>query len=87
MKTRKDYHKLYLKCDVLMLEDVFENFRSSSLKNYGLCPSYCLSVPALTWDAILNVTKVELELISDSDMFLFVEKSMRGGARYLFIKI
>ena len=33
MKTMKDYHNLYLKCDVLLLADVFEKFRSNSLKN------------------------------------------------------
>ena len=37
MKTMKDYHDLYLKCDVLLLADVFEKFRNNSLKNYGLC--------------------------------------------------
>ena len=43
MKTMKDYHNLYLKCDVSLLADVFEKIRSNSLKNYGLCPSHCLS--------------------------------------------
>ena len=48
MKTMKDYHNLYLKCDVLLLADVFEKFRSNSLKNYGLCPSHYSSAPALS---------------------------------------
>ena len=43
MKTIKDYHDLYLKCDVLLFADVFEKFRSSNLKNYGLCPSHYLN--------------------------------------------
>ena len=43
MKTRKGYHDIYLKCDILLLADVFENFRNNSLQNYGLCPSHCLS--------------------------------------------
>ena len=42
-KTMKDYHDLYLKCDVLLFVDVFEKFRNNSLKNYGLCPSHYLS--------------------------------------------
>ena len=54
----KDYHDLYLKCDVLILADVFEKFESSILKNYGLCQNHYLSAPALSWDAMLNVTKV-----------------------------
>ena len=72
IKTMKSYHDLYLKCDVLLLADVFEKFRNNSLKNYGLLPSYYLSAPALSWDAMLNMTKVELGLISDVDIHLFI---------------
>ena len=60
MKAVKDYHNLYLKCDVLLLADVFEKFRNNSLKNYGLCPSHYLSAPGLSWDAMLKMTKIEL---------------------------
>ena len=56
----KDYHDLYLKCDALLLAHVFEKFRNNSLKNYGLCRSHYLSAPALIWDAMLNMTKVEV---------------------------
>ena len=56
----KDYRNLYLKCDVLSLADVFEKFINNSLKNYGLCPSHYMSAPALSQDAILNMTKVKL---------------------------
>ena len=62
MKTMKDYHDLYLKWDVLLLADAFEKFRNNSIKNCGLCPSHSLSTPTLSWDAILNMTKVELSL-------------------------
>ena len=68
MKTMKDYHILYLNYDFLLTADVFEKFRDS-LRNYRLCTNYCLSKPALSWDAMLNVTKVELKLISDADMY------------------
>ena len=81
MKTMKDYHDLYLKCDVLLLADVFENFENNSLKNYGLCPSHYLSAPALSWDPMLNMTKVELQLISDPDIFF--EKRTRGEISYI----
>ena len=64
----KDYHDLYLKCDVLLLADVFEKIRNNSLKNYGLYPSHYLSAPALSWDVILNMKRVDLELILDLDM-------------------
>ena len=65
MKAIKDYHDLYLKCDVLLLVDVFEEFRNNSLKNYGLCPSHHLSTLGLSWNAMLKMTKIELELIPD----------------------
>ena len=65
MKMIKDYHDLYLKCDVLLLADVFEKFRNTfnSFKNYGLYSSHYFSAPALSWDAMFNMTEVELELI------------------------
>ena len=63
MKTMKDYHDLYLKCDVSLLADVFEKFKNNSLKNYGLCPSHYLSAPGLNWDAMLEMTKIKLELV------------------------
>ena len=53
IKTIKDYRDLYLKCDVLLLADVFQKFRNDSSKKYGLYQSHYLSAPALSWDAVL----------------------------------
>ena len=78
-KTFKDYHDLYLKTDVLLLADVFETFRTLSLNIYGLDPAWYISAPGLSWDAMLKHTEVNLELISDPDMYLFYEKGIRGG--------
>ena len=83
MKTIKDYYDLYLKCGVLLLADMLEKFRSKSLKNYELCTSHYLSAPALSWGAMLNMTKVELKLIPDPDMHIFFAKGTRGGASYI----
>ena len=83
MKTMKDYYNLYVECDVLLLVDVFEKFRNNSLKNCGLCPSHHLNTPALSWDAMLNMTKVELELITNPDLYIFFQKSMRHGVSYI----
>ena len=77
------YHDLYLKSDVLLLADVFENFREINLTNSGLDPCYYVSSPGLSWDAMLNMTKVNLDLISDVDMQIFIEKGMRGGISYI----
>ena len=73
-KTVKNYHDLYLKCDVSLLADVFEKFRNKSLKNYGLCPSHYFSALGLSWDAILKMTNVELEFIPYPDIYLFFKK-------------
>ena len=57
MNKMKDYHDMYLKCDVLLLVDVFEKFRNNSLKNYRLFPSHYLGAAAFIWDAMFNMTK------------------------------
>ena len=79
IKTLKDYLKLYNISDVLLLADIFENFRNICLKNYGLDPVHYYTAPGLAWDAMLKMTKINLELLSDVDMLLMVEKGIRGG--------
>ena len=79
MKTLQDYHDLYNETDVLLLADVFENFRDICIKNYKLDPAHYYTAPGLAWDAALKITEVELELLSDIDMFLMVEWGIRGG--------
>ena len=79
MKSTKDYRDLYLKCDVLLLADVFQKFRNNSLKNYGLCRSHYLSASSAIQDEILKVTKIELLLVWDVDMYIFFEKGTIGG--------
>ena len=74
-----DYHDLYLKTDVLLLADVFENFRNVCHRTYKLDPAWYYSAPGLAWDAMLRKTGVELELLSDVDMVLMVEKGTRAG--------
>ena len=60
-----------------------EKFTNNSLKNYGLCPSHYLRTPGLSFDAILKMTKNELNLIPDPYMYVFFEKSLRGGISYI----
>ena len=79
MKTMREYHDLYLKSDVLLLADVFENFRDVCLENYGLDPAWYYTAPGLAWDAALKLTRVELELLTDYDMLLMIETGIRGG--------
>ena len=79
MKTFKEYHELYNITDVLLLADVFENFRELCLKIYGLDPVYYFTAPGLAWDACLKITDIDLELLSDLNMLLMFEKGIRGG--------
>ena len=74
-----DYHDLYVETDTLQLADVFENFRKVCQEKYGLDPAHCYSAPGLSWDALLKKTEVELELLTDMDMHLMIERGMRGG--------
>ena len=83
MKTTGDYRNLYLKTDVLLLADVFEKFIKKCLNYYGLDPCHYFNSPGLSWDAMLKMTGIKLELINDINMHLFIEKGMRRGVSYI----
>ena len=74
LKTMKGHHALYLKSYVLLLADVFEKFRNRCLEDCGLCPSHYLIAAALSSDAMLSMTKVRLDFISDNDMYFKKKK-------------
>ena len=82
-KTIRDYHDLYLKSDVLLLSDVFENFRKTCLKHYNLDPAHYYTSPGLAWDACLKETGQELQLLHDYDMLMMFEKCIRGGISHI----
>ena len=79
MKTMRENHDLYLESDVLLLADVFENFRKVSLQNYELDPCWHYTAPGLSYDAMLKTTGVTLELLTDINMAQMIEKGIRGG--------
>ena len=83
IKNMGEYHDLYLKSDILLLADVIENFRETCLEYYGLDPVHYVSSPGLAWDATLKMNGISLELITDIDQQLFIEKGMRGGISYI----
>ncbi|XP_022778319.1 uncharacterized protein LOC111319852 [Stylophora pistillata] len=78
-KTFRDYHNLYNRSDVLLLADVFENFRELCKENYDLDPCWYFTAPGLAWDACLKLTGVKLELLSDINMLHMFEAGIRGG--------
>ena len=78
LKIFGEYHDLYLKSDTLLLVDVSENFRKMCLEIYELDPARFISAPTLIQQAALKKTKVKLDLLTDIDMLLMVEKGIRG---------
>ena len=73
-----EYHDLCFQCNTLLLVDVFENFRDKCIEIYKLDPAYFVSSPGLAWQAFLKKTGVKLELLTDIDMMLILEK-VKGG--------
>ena len=79
LKNLGELHDLYMETDVLLLADVFENFRDFLMKNYDLDPAHFLTAPGLSWSAALKYTGIKLELPTDPDMSLFIDKGLIGG--------
>jgi len=68
-----------LQVDVLLLADIFENFREIMLKNFQIDPAHYVSAPHFAWNAMLKLTKANIELISDTAMYEMLSSSIRGG--------
>ena len=81
MKTLWNYHDLYLLTDVLLLADVLLKFQKVCYINYGIDPLHSYTTPGFSWQALLKMTGVELELFSEeqNDLYLFFEAAKRGG--------
>ena len=82
-KTIRDYHNLYLTSDVLLLADVFENFRKTCLYHYKPDPVHYYTSPSLAWDVCLKTTGQHLQLLSDYDMLMMFEQGIRGGITHI----
>ena len=78
-KNIRDYLEVYLLADVLLLADVFENFRNNCLQEYHIDPVYYFSSPHFTFDAFLYKSQITLELLSDINQYLFIMNGIRGG--------
>ena len=79
LKTLGDLHDLYVEGDTLLLADIIQKYRRLILKEYHLDPLHFYTLPGLAFQACLRHTRVELELIKAMEMFLMLEKSIRGG--------
>ena len=84
-QTLQDYDDLYLTTDVLLLADVFENFRKTRFEHCKLDPCHYYTAPGLAWDACLKETKQELELLKDYDTLMMIEQGtcIRGGISHI----
>ena len=79
IKNLREYDDLYLRMDVVLLANVFEEFRNTCMKHYGLDPANLYTSPSLAWKACLKKTGIKLELLQDPDMLLMFERGIRGG--------
>ena len=78
-QTLGDFHELYLQNGVLLLADVIETFRKTLQTTYGLDPAHYYSLHGMAFDAFIKKSKVKLELLTDINMHIFIEKGLRGG--------
>ena len=78
IKNSGEYHNLHAQSERLLLVDVFEKFRDKCIKIYDLDPSNFLTRARLAWQACLKESKAKLQLLTDIDMLLMVEKGIRG---------
>ena len=82
IKNLGEYHDLYVQSNTFLLADVFKNFRNMCLEIYELDPAKFILAPGLAWQVALEKTKVKLDLLTDIEMLLTVEKGIRGGIYY-----
>ena len=75
----KEITMFYLKNDVLLLTDIFQNYIDTCKKAYGINPLYSYSTPSFTWKAGLKMTGVKLDYITDDKLRLLLENNLRGG--------
>ena len=74
-----DYSSLYLKTDLCHSADVFQKFSNFAYETYELDCRHSFTLPGYSWECMLKMTKIESELISDSDIYLFLMYTIRGG--------
>ena len=85
IKNLGEYHDLYVQSDALLLADVFKDFRNMFLEIYELEPATFCSAPGLAWEAALKKAKVNLDLLTDIDMLLMIEKVLQEEYITLFV--
>ena len=82
IKHSGEYHDLYAQSDTSLLVDVFNNFSNICFKTYELDPVHFLSASGIAWQVVLRKIKVKLDLLTDIDMLLIVENSVKCGRNH-----
>ena len=80
MQNMEDFHNVYVNLDVVLLADCMENFRRVGIEEYGINPAHCWTLAGYTWQCCLKMTNLELQLITDPNIYLMFENAIRGGA-------
>ena len=83
IKNGEELTKLYLKCDVILLADLFEKFIKKFFKEHGINPLYCVILPGYTWQCGMKFTHIKLQTLQDKDMRLLLENSIRAGISWI----
>ena len=78
-RNLEDYIGIYVISDCLLLADVFLSFRNLCMEKYKIDPCYCFSLPGYAFEAMLKLTGVKFDLLTDIDQYLFLERALRGG--------
>jgi hypothetical protein len=79
IKKLREYTELYLKTDVMLLADIFQNFRKIAYEKYGLEPLWFVSLGSLSWTCMMRMTDIKIDLLTDLEMVAFFYKNLRGG--------
>ncbi|CAI2166782.1 4458_t:CDS:2 [Funneliformis geosporum] len=78
-KFHSEYHDIYFKTDIFSLADIWIVFQKMSMEYYELDPSHYISIPALSWDGMLKMIGVKIELFTNMVIHDFIEKVKRDG--------
>ena len=70
---------MHVQADTLLLDDVLDNIWNMCLEIYEIDPARFISAPGLAWQAALKKTKIKLDLLTDINILLMIEKGIREG--------
>ena len=79
LKTFGEYVSLYCTSDTILLGIIMKKFTETCMRDFGIDPTKSCTAPGFLWKAMLRMTGVEIELLTDREKYVFFEKSIRGG--------